>query len=214
MGKINRTKLLDRQHDLRDAKLFIIATEDELTEKQYFGIFRSSQIKVEVLATGADGKSAPQYVLNRLVEFKERYDLNEDDMLWLVFDVDRWDLSLVCREARQKGYHLAVSNPCFEVWLCLHFDDLDPLDRTCKDFKERLRTILGSYNSSNLDLSLYKLNIRNAVNRAKALHSDSQQNWPPIIGSHVYQYFGQNLGLVFLAPYRALILVLFKVQSA
>jgi hypothetical protein len=29
MGRINRTKLLDRQHDRRDVKLFIVATEGE-----------------------------------------------------------------------------------------------------------------------------------------------------------------------------------------
>ncbi len=33
MSKINRTKLLDRQHDRRDARLFVIATEGAVTEK-------------------------------------------------------------------------------------------------------------------------------------------------------------------------------------
>ena len=103
MRRINRTKLLDRQHDRRDAKLFIVATEGKETEKQYFGMFHSTRIKIEVLATGDDGKSAPQYVLERLNTFKDNYDLNEEDMLWLVLDVDRWgenNLSLVCREAK------------------------------------------------------------------------------------------------------------------
>jgi hypothetical protein len=40
MGKINRTKLLDRKHDYRSAKLFIIATEGKETEKQYFENFQ------------------------------------------------------------------------------------------------------------------------------------------------------------------------------
>lgn len=62
MSRINRTKLLDRQHDRRDAKLFIIATEGEATEKQYFSLFQSTKIKVEVLATGDDHKSAPAYI--------------------------------------------------------------------------------------------------------------------------------------------------------
>ncbi len=158
MSKINRTKLLDRQHDRRDAKLFIIATEGEATEKQYFGLFQSTKIKVEVLATGDDHKSAPQYVLARLNDFNAKYDLNDDDMLWLVFDVDRWtsqNLSSVCREAKQKNYYLAISNPCFEVWLCLHFSDLESQDKSCQDFKTRLKVLLGSYNSSKLDLSLY-----------------------------------------------------------
>jgi hypothetical protein len=190
MGRIKRTKLLDRQHDRRDAKLFIVATEGEVTEKQYFAMFHSTRIKVEVLPTSSDGSSAPQYVLDRLNAFKDQYDLNEDDMLWLVFDVDRWgarNLSLICRQAKQKGYCLAISNPCFEVWLCLHFQDADPQDKGCQAFKARLRTILGSYNSSNLDLSLYKPRIEDAVDRAKALHPNAQQNWPPAVGTHVYR---------------------------
>ncbi|MCC3421164.1 MAG: RloB domain-containing protein [Microcoleus sp. PH2017_29_MFU_D_A] len=190
MGKIKRTKLLDRQQDRRDAKLFIVATEGKETEKQYFRIFNSSRIKIEILATTEDGKSSPEYVLERLDIFKERYDLNEDDMLWLVSDVDRWGqkkLSSVCSQARQKGYNLAISNPCFEVWLTLHFEDINPQDRTCDNFKGRLRTILGSYNGSNLDLSTYKPNTENAVNRAKNLHPSVQQDWPPTLGTHVYR---------------------------
>ena len=191
MGKINRTKLLDRQHDRRDARLFIIATEGANTEKQYFEMFGNSRIKVEVLATGSDNKSAPKYVLDRLDSFKEQFDLHEDDMLWLVIDVDRWNkggqLSQVCREAKQKKYQLAVSKPCFEVWLYLHFGDLDPEDKTCDHFEIRLRKILGSYNRSNLDLSQYEPYLAAAVERAKILHPDLQQNWPPTIGTHVYR---------------------------
>jgi RloB-like protein len=187
MGKINRTKLLDRQHDRRDARLFIIATEGAVTEKQYFERFGNSRIKVEVLATGSDNKSAPKYVFDRLNSFKEQFDLHEDDMLWLVIDVDRWnrdgELSQICREAKQKNYHLAVSNPCFEVWLCLHFGDLDPEDRTCKQFKSSLGKILGSCNS----ISPYAPHLPDAVERAKILHPDPQQNWPPTIGTHVYR---------------------------
>ncbi|HEY9300438.1 MAG TPA: RloB family protein [Phormidium sp.] len=190
MAKINRTKLLDREHDRRDTKLFIVATEGEATEKQYFGMFNSTRIKVEILATPEDGKSSPEYVLKRLDKCKKQYDLNEDDMLWLVSDVDRWGdkkLSSVCSQARQRGYYLAISNPCFEVWLTLHFEDIKTQDRTGNNFKARLRIILGSYNGSNLDISAYEPNTKDAVNRAKNLHPSSQQDWPPTLGTHVYR---------------------------
>ncbi len=183
---INRTKLLDR----RDARLFIIATEGAVTEEKYFGMFGSSRIQVKVLPTGSDNQSLPDRVLDRLNSFTEEFDLHEDDMLWLVLDVDRWGdekLSLVCREAKQKNYYLAISNPCFAVWLCLHCDELNSEDKTCKQFKARLRKILGSYNRSNLDLSQYASNLSIAVERAKTLHPDLQQNWPPTIGTHVYR---------------------------
>jgi bifunctional DNA-binding transcriptional regulator/antitoxin component of YhaV-PrlF toxin-antitoxin module len=190
MGRINRTKLLTRQCDRREARLCVIATEGKETEKQYFSLFNSSRIKVEILATGEDGKSAPQYVLERLDEFRKRYDLNQDDMLWLVVDVDRWpirNLSDVCREAKQKNYGLAISNPCFEVWLCMHLADLDLADQTCKDFGKRLKTILGKYDKANLDLSIYQPLIAEAINRAKNLHPELQNHWPTGIGSHVYR---------------------------
>jgi RloB-like protein len=198
MGKINRTKLLDRQHDRRDARLFIIATEGAVTEKKYFQMFGSSRIKIEVLETGSDNKSAPKYVIYRLNSFKEQFDLHEDDMLWLVVDVDRWnkdgELSQICREAKQKNYHLAISNPCFEVWLCLHFGDLDPEDRTCKQFKSSLGRILGSCDSS---ISPYEPHLAAAVERAKILHPDLQQNWPPTIGTHVHRLVEILLQLAF-----------------
>jgi RloB-like protein len=190
MGRINRTKLLDRQQDRRDARLFVIATEGKETEKQYFNMFNSSRIKVEVLPTGDDGKSAPQYVLDRLDGFREQYDLDADDMLWFVSDVDRWpekNLSTVCREAKQKNYGLAISNPCFEVWLYLHFADLHPDDWTGKDFEQRLKMTLGKYNKSNLDIVAYQSGIKEAIERAKNLHPDLQEYWPTSIGSHVYR---------------------------
>ncbi len=191
MSKINRKKLLDREHDRRSAKLFIIATEGKTTEKKYFENFGSHKIKVEILATGDDNKSAPEYVLERLDIFKDRYDLGEEDSLWLVLDVDRWvqqsKLSNVCREAKQKNYQMAISNPCFEVWLCLHFENLRPQDRTCKDFERRLREILGGYRKNNLDFSVYQPTIQDAIERSRNLDQSLGNYWPSSLGTHVYR---------------------------
>ncbi len=190
MPKINRTKLLDRNYNNRDAKLFVIATEGSKTECQYFKMFQDSRIHIEILATGKANDSAPQHVIERLNEFSRKYDLGKEDTLWLVSDVDEWgekNLSLVCRQARQKNYQLAISNPCFEAWLCLHFGDLEPTDLTCQDLKKRLRVILGQYNSSNLQTEAFRSQVNAAIQRAKELHPDPNQNWTPTPGSHVYR---------------------------
>ncbi len=191
MRKINRTKLLDRKHDRRSAKLFVIATEGKDTEKQYFEMFGNRKVKVEILATGEDNKSAPEYVLERLDKFKDLYGFSEEDELWLVLDVDRWvkrdQLIAVCPQARQKGYQLAISNPCFEIWLCLHFGDLFPEDRTCKDFEIRLRNILGSYNKSNLDVLAYKPNVKSAIERSRSLDLKLNESWTSQLGTRVYK---------------------------
>ncbi len=191
MKKINRTKLLDRKHDRRSAKLIVIATEGKDTEKQYFEMFGSRKVKVEILATGDDNKSAPEYVLERLDKFKDLYDFDEEDEFWLVLDVDRWvkkeQLIAICPQARQKRYQLAISNPCFEIWLCLHFGDLFPEDRTCKHFEARLRNILGSYNKSNLDVLAYTPNVKSAIVRSRSLDLNLNEYWTSQLGTRVYK---------------------------
>jgi hypothetical protein len=190
MAKIQRTKLLSRQHDIRNAMLFVIATEGKETEKQYFENFGNSKVKIEILPTGDDNKSAPQYVLDRLNQFQDKYDINEDDELWLVFDVDRWkdkNLSSICKEATQKRYYLAISKPCFEVWLCLHFDNLHSKDRTCEDFQNRLKLILAGYRKNNVNFSNYQPYVQDAIQRGKELDKNTGEYWPSKIGTHVYK---------------------------
>jgi hypothetical protein len=194
MKKHNRTKLLDRSYNIRDAQLFVIATEGAKTEKCYFNFFKDSRIHIEVIETGEKNDSAPQHVLNRLNDFAQKYDFGEEDQLWLVLDVDRWpkqNLKQVCSESIQKKYRLAISNPCFEVWLWLHLDDLSPNNRTCDDFEKALRSTLGSYNSSNLNRDHFFPYIQDAINRAKMLHPNTQEYWPSTIGSHVYRVVEQ-----------------------
>ena len=115
----------------RDDRLFIIATEDTYTPKQYFDLFRNSHIHVKVLFT-EHGLSAPAHVFKRLDDFQNEYDLLEDDELWLMLDIDHWvepnhiaNFNDVCVQASQKGFQLAHSNPCFEIWLLLHIIDLN-----------------------------------------------------------------------------------------
>jgi len=46
------------------------------------------------------------------------------DEIWCVFDVDQHPkLSHAIFEARQSGIEVAISNPCFELWLVLHRED-------------------------------------------------------------------------------------------
>ena len=52
---------------------------------------------------------------------------SEVDEVWCVFDVEspkkHYSLMEAVRLAEAKGIHLAISNPCFELWLALHFVD-------------------------------------------------------------------------------------------
>ena len=190
--KISRAKLIPRKTNVRDSRLIVIATEGEKTEKQYFeNLFNSPIIQVKILETKPEDKSAPRYVFERLDAYKKSYDIHGDDELWLMIDVDRWEmkeLKAVCRLAKQKGFFVAISNPCFELWLRLHFAEADIKDTNCKALKARLKAELGSYNWANLDLTLYTSgNIALAIKRAQALEQDTNVRWPQFPGTHVYK---------------------------
>ncbi len=137
---IHRTGLIPRPQFVRDARIFVIAVEGEKTEEQYFSLFGSSRVHVEVLSAGSGSLSAPKHVLERLVRFEQQYDLGPEDERWFVADVDRQRgqfLAQVTQIARDSGYHLAISNPCFELWLLLHFREADPADTECRSVIER-----------------------------------------------------------------------------
>jgi hypothetical protein len=46
------------------------------------------------------------------------------DEVWCVFDCDEHPrIPEAMQHARDNGIHVAFSNPCFELWLLLHFQD-------------------------------------------------------------------------------------------
>ncbi len=196
---ISRQRLLDRTLQVRDATLIVIAAENEFAEKQYFALFESSRVKIEVLATGPDGKSAPAHVMERLVEFRERYAIGPSDELVLMIDYDnrRWEeLKTAFRDARNQGVFIAVSNPSFEVWLLLHHTEADPANDTSDKVEAHLRTVLGSFNKKRLVLDDYRDRIPEAIARAKALDTNAAKDVPDCPGTRVYVVVERILSLL------------------
>jgi hypothetical protein len=190
----------------------VIATEDTYAPKQYFeesSIFRSPRIHVLTLPT-KDGCSAPQHVLDRLKDYREekrgKNELLDEDEFWLMLDKDHWtgsnhieNLDRVCQEANDQHFQLAHSNPCFEVWLLLHFEDLNPNDQlqNRKDVEKRMKTALGQFNRARLDLSRFdRENAALAAKRAETLDKSPADRWPQRTGTHVYRLVNSLFALL------------------
>ncbi|HEY6327990.1 MAG TPA: RloB family protein [Blastocatellia bacterium] len=184
---------LDRTVDhLRDTRLIVMATEGEQTEKQYFAMFRSSRIQVRVIPSDG-GLSSPRHVLERLDAYRNEFQIGGDDELWLMIDVDRWgdrNLSQVCSAARRKGYRLAVSNPCFELWIYLHFLDLTGAAMECSWYEQQIRAHHGSYNKSNLAVDALKPLAGDAIGRARDAANEGHL-WPASAGTDVFRVVEQ-----------------------
>jgi len=89
----------------RDARLFVIATEGAKREKEYFEslVDGNKKVKIKILApTDEDeGKSAPKWVMDRAITYVDIFGLGNDDQLWLVIDVDKWELDQVHEIAKE-----------------------------------------------------------------------------------------------------------------
>lgn len=139
---------------LRDDRLFIVGCDDTYAPEQYFGFFKIPRIQVKVIPT-TDGTSVAQQVLDRLIAF----DHEPDDEIWMLLDTDHCTRGThlksflpAIKEAQRKGVKVALSKPCFEIWLLLHHADEANIDShtVCAGVEEALRAQLGGYNKTNL----------------------------------------------------------------
>lgn len=140
-----------------------------------------------------------------LNDYKDQYELESDDELWLVVDRDRWTevmLSQVATECAQDNYmHMALSNPCIELWLLLHLVNVTLLPpeelllwmenrRRSKNadpyLKVRLRQEMGSYHESDYDAKMLIEYVEIAIERAKLLDKIPADRWPQTLGTRVY----------------------------
>ncbi len=172
---MRRKRPLDRKaKPVRDASLVVIASEDKYAVRQYFDFFESTRIQFRVLEA-QDGKSAPEHVLNRINEYIDEFEIGEGDTFWLVCDCDHWvepnhiqNLTQVVRQCRQKGIQVALSNPCFDLWLLLHFTEYPAEDvLACNEVAGRLRAAVGGYDKTKVyNLPIDDAKVSAAVQRA------------------------------------------------
>lgn len=198
------------QREQRDDRVFVIATEDEYAPYQYFRALNFPRAKVFVVPT-RDGLSAPEHVFDRLKRaYETARDLKEaqpDDEFWLLLDTDHWvegahrqGLLEALRQARQSGFRSAISNPCFELWLLLHHQEVPrgaPVG-PCEAVGGMVRQALGAYQKTNIEPARFPAErIPDAIRRARALEAnpdDPEAYWPANPGTRVYLLLEAILG--------------------
>lgn len=169
-------------------KMYLIATEGEKTEKEYFKMLNSRTSIVKVKPINAKGNSSPNKVLTRMKA--NLSELRMGDEAWLVVDKDNWSdeqLAELHRWAQTKDvFGLALSNPCFEFWLLLHFEPGRGVHdtRTCHT---RLKGNIPGYNKGiNCD-DFPEVKVKYAIENARSFDSPPCRDWPRGAGSTVYR---------------------------
>lgn len=148
---------LTRDKDrLRDDRLFIVASDDSYEPKQYFDFFQLVRVQVYVVETPLDENRCHAIdVLQRL----EGIEHEEQDERWMLLDTDHYvngphikEFRRIIKEAKEKRINVALSKPCFELWLLLHQADKDAVTElvNAKAVEKCLRDRFGEYNKTRL----------------------------------------------------------------
>lgn len=149
----------------------LIVCGGEKTEPAYFdGLkreFRNGAVSVKVISK----VTAPAQLVHHARKLWDR-DRDGYDEVWCVVDVDEFDIDAAVRAAKDAGIRLAVSNPCFEFWLLLHFEHCTAHLPAYRDVHHRLRKHLPSYDKTTLDFAPLVAGVPDAVERAKAIDAD------------------------------------------
>jgi hypothetical protein len=178
----------------------VLYCEGEQTEPAYFEALRREPdvrdvAAVDLRVEDSAGGSSPLALVRMAVDARERSvrEEGEIDEIWCVFDVE-WptnhpNLQQAIDLARGNGVFLAISNPCFEIWLILHFREHTRwLDTNAA---RRLRRRLDGQPGKGVDGARYMPHRTDAVERAIALdrrHLDNGSRFPsdnPSSGVHL-----------------------------
>ena len=163
----------------------MVFCEGEKTEPQYLEALKNQpEIRdaaaVDLRIGTGHGGAVPLTLVALAIDARSRAVAEEAeiDEFWCVFDVE-WPrnhpgLGEALHQARENDIRLAITNPCFELWLILHFKDHGAwLDN---DGARRLRRELDGSPGKSLEAAKYMPLVADAARRAADLETRHQKN--------------------------------------
>jgi hypothetical protein len=195
-------------------KMFVLSYEGSVSEKKYFEDFRRSAlfknsgfIEIISLKRPSGRGSDPISVKKLLHEAKKEYRFKETDEFWLIIDRDDWEVihhynfdQLVADCKKENNFFLAMSNPCFEIWLLLHLKDINDFDENEKQrilvnekvsgskkyIDKVLSEIQGRGYNKRPNPEVFHPSTRIAFDRARELDKKNEP-YPKHLGTHIYK---------------------------
>ncbi|MGK2957374.1 MAG: RloB family protein [Acidimicrobiales bacterium] len=159
--------------------------EGERTEPEYiFALKQEPAVRdiaaVDIRLNKETAGSVPMTLVRAATDHRQRADKEEGeiDEIWCIFDVE-WpqnhpDLPEAITLAHNARVNLAISNPCFELWLALHFQDQAAWLKN--DDARRLRRVHDAAIDKGLDGTLYMPLRHAAKDRARSLETNHAGN--------------------------------------
>ena len=126
MGRIKEIERKASGRRKRKPVVYLICEGSE-TEIRYFKKYRSRECNIDIVPIPSQYKSADKLVqkAQATIGYSPYYP-DEGDIIWCIFDRDD-NTNAMLYKAKQvavkEGYQIAFSNPSFEIWFLLHFNN-------------------------------------------------------------------------------------------
>lgn len=171
---MSRTTDLRRQVETQDERwTILVVTNGRRTECDYLAgfkiAFRSVINHFEVKFKNEAPSSLVSTAAVMLAD-------SEHDEVWVVCDVDDFDVTVAMVEARRFNVNLALSVPSFEIWLILHLRDGCPGFNDAKQAVRYLQGLLPQWTKENLEFDDFAAAVDQAMERAKRLGEPPRAN--------------------------------------
>lgn len=191
----NRDRKPARRAPFRNPKpVILVVCEGKNTEPQYLDGYKrhvhNPRVDIEVARETGVPRSLVQIAKEKKEaaddEAKRQRDPNlAYDSVWCVFDIDNHPNVGEAKEmARDNGIKLAISNPCFELWLLLHFRE-NPGMQHRHVMKEMLEAFVPGYDKR-VEFVTYADGHSAAVTRARRMDeqalADGEEGRNPTTG--------------------------------
>lgn len=209
----------ERRAPSREAKSLYIFCEGKKREVHYFKFFKEmdSRVNVEVYPIESNDNNSPNglfEIASRAIipskenHFKPKYSFMEGDEVWIVLDTDPDKNNSRMRQIQiirskcddEINWFVVESNPCFEVWLYLHQNEVlsSPSLLVCSEWKRMVnRTISGGFDSRK-----HPVFISDAIRRAKNTLEDRKGELEPgttqvyLLGESLINVLGEKIDSV------------------
>jgi hypothetical protein len=157
-----------RQPVIKRRRTFLVYCGALRTERDYFDGFRErvrqGNVTIKLRQEGID----PATVVRAAAGYRDRSPGRFDEV-WCVVDTDQYDIDTAVVEARRRNVRLAVSNPCFELWLLLHHAGCRAYCHGCTEVTRRLKRHVPGYDKARLNCADFAPGVDDAIKRARDL---------------------------------------------
>ncbi|GAA2633168.1 RloB family protein [Paractinoplanes durhamensis] len=114
---------------------------------------------------------APDQLVKHTRQLAARADYDE---VWCMTDVDHYEreggkVTAALAVAKKSGINVAVSDPCFELWLLLHHEECTAHCADCGAVERKLRKRLSAYDKARLSFRDFAGGLDRAIERARKL---------------------------------------------